>query len=179
MEKILLMGNPNTGKSVVFNRLTGARVTVSNYPGTTVDFTKGWMKLEGKTVELIDVPGAFSLEPKDKAEEVAVKMLEEEKDAVVICLIDSSKVERGLYLTLEIIERGYPVVVALNMADVADSKNIMIDAEKLEQILGIPVVCTVAVSGEGVKELASRIREATPVEIEKISKNASGSGEGK
>ena len=174
MEKILLMGNPNTGKSVVFNRLTGAKVTVSNYPGTTVDFTKGRIRLEGKTVELIDVPGAFSLEPKDKAEEVAVKMLEEEKEAIVICLVDSSKVERGLYLTLEIIERGYPVVVALNMADVADSKNIMIDEKKLEQILGVPVVRTVAVSGEGIKELASRTKEATSVKIEKISKNASG-----
>jgi len=170
----LLMGNPNTGKSVIFNRLTGAKVTVSNYPGTTVDFTKGGMKLQGKTVDLIDVPGAFSLEPKDKAEEVAVKMLEEEKEAVVICLVDSSKVERGLYLTLEIIERGYPVVVALNMADVADSKNIMIDVEKLEQILTVPVVRTVAVSGEGIKELVSKIKEAKSVKIEKISKNASG-----
>ena len=170
----MLMGNPNTGKSVIFNRLTGARVTVSNYPGTTVDFTKGWMKLQGKTVELIDVPGAFSLEPKDKAEEVAVKMLEEEKEAVVICLVDSSKVERGLYLTLEIIERGYPVVVALNMADVADSKNIMIDVEKLEQILTVPVARTVAVSGEGIRELVSKIKEAKSVKIEKISKNASG-----
>ena len=168
--KILLMGNPNVGKSVVFNRLTGARVIESNYPGTTVDYTKGWMQLKGESVELIDVPGTFSLEPKDKAEEVAVKMLEEEKDAVVICIIDASKVERGLYLTLEIIERGYSVVLALNMNDIARDKNIQIDVKKLEQILGIPVVPTVAVSGEGIKKLVSRIEEASPIRIDKIIK---------
>lgn len=166
--KILLMGNPNVGKSVVFNRLTGARVIESNYPGTTVDYTKGWMQLRGESVELIDVPGTFSLEPKDKAEEVAVKMLKEEKDAVVVCIIDASKVERGLYLTLEIIERGYPVVLALNMNDIARDKNIQIDVKKLEQILGIPVVPTVAVSGEGIKKLVSRIEEASPIRIDKI-----------
>jgi len=172
--KILLMGNPNVGKSVVFNRLTGARVIESNYPGTTVDYTRGWMQLGGKSVELIDVPGTFSLEPKDKAEEVAVKMLEEEKDAVVVCIIDASKVERGLYLALEIIERGYPVVVALNMDDIARDKNIQIDVKKLEQILGVPVVPTVAVSGEGIKKLVSRIEETSPVRIDKIIKRVGG-----
>jgi len=162
--KVLLMGHPNVGKSVVFNRLTGARVIESNYPGTTVDYTKGWMRLGGESVELIDVPGTFSLEAKDKAEEVAVK----EKDAVVVCIIDASKVERGLYLTLEIIEKGYPVVVALNMEDVARDKNIQIDVKKLEQILGVPVVTTVAISGEGIKELVLRIEETSPIRIEKI-----------
>ncbi|HEC31567.1 MAG TPA: GTP-binding protein, partial [Deltaproteobacteria bacterium] len=121
--KILLMGNPNVGKSAVFNRLTGAKVTESNYPGTTVDYTKGYMRLEGKDVEIIDVPGTFSLEPKDKAEEVAVKMLKENRDSIIICVIDSVKLERGLYLALEIIEEGYPVVIALNMWDVAEDKN--------------------------------------------------------
>jgi ferrous iron transport protein B len=170
--KILLMGHPNVGKSVFFNRLTGAKVMESNYPGTTVDFMKGWMRLGGEDVELIDVPGAFSLEPKDKAEEVAVKMLEENRDFVVVCVLDASKVERGLYLALEIIERGYPVVVALNMWDVAEDKNIRIDVEKLERILGVPVVATTAISGEGFKELVSKIKEAAPVKIEKIIENA-------
>ena len=82
--KILLMGHPNVGKSVFFNRLTGARVIESNYPGTTVDYTKGYMRLEGEEVEVLDVPGTFSLESKDKAEEVAVKMLDETKEAVVV-----------------------------------------------------------------------------------------------
>jgi len=81
MKKILLMGHPNVGKSVFFNRLTGAHVIESNYPGTTVDYTKGYMKLDGEDIEIIDVPGTFSVKPKDKAEEVAAKMLEANKDA--------------------------------------------------------------------------------------------------
>ena len=172
--KILLMGHPNVGKSAVFNRLTGAKVTESNYPGTTVDYTKGYMRLEGKDVEIIDVPGTFSLEPKDKAEEVAVKMLKENRDSVIICVIDSVKLERGLYLALEIIEEDYPVVIALNMWDVAEDKNIWIDVEKLEDILGVPVVPTIAVSGKGMKELVSRIKEASTVNIEKIVEKAGG-----
>ncbi len=172
------MGQANVGKSVFFNRLAGAMVAESNYPGTTVDYAKGRMLLEGRYVELIDVPGTFSLQPKDRAEEVAVKMLEEEKEALVICVIDASKVERGLYLTLEIIERGYPVIVALNMWDVAKGGNIKIEAEKLEQILGVPVVTTVAIRGEGFKELVSRMGEAKPVDIEKVIENVKGSKAG-
>lgn len=174
--KILLMGHPNVGKSVFFNRLTGAKVFESNYPGTTVDFMKGWMCIKGEDVELIDVPGTFSLEPKDKAEEVSVNMLEENRDCVVVCVLDASKIERGLYLALEIIEKCYTVVVALNMWDVAEDKNIRIGVEKLEQILGVPVVPTTAVSGEGFKKLVSRIKEAAPVKIEEIIKNAGGGG---
>jgi len=172
--KVLLMGHPNVGKSVVFNRLTGAKVTESNYPGTTVDYTKGWMRLGEKSVEIIDVPGTFSLDPKDKAEEIAVKMLEEEKGAIVICVIDASKIERGLYLALQVIEKGYLVLVALNMWDVTKDKNIEVNVEKLEQILGLPVVPTIAISGEGMRELVSRIEEVFPVKIEKIMKKAEG-----
>jgi len=172
--KVLLMGHPNVGKSVVFNRLTGANVMISNYPGTTVDYSKGYMKIEGKDTEVIDVPGTFSLEPKDKAEEVAVKMIESEKDGVVICVLDASKVERGLYLVLEIIEKSYPVLIALNMWDVAEDKKIEINVEKLREILGVPVIPTVAISGEGIKELVSRIKEAVPVKADEIVKRAGG-----
>ena len=174
--KILLMGQPNVGKSVFFNRLTGAKVFESNYPGTTVDFMKGWMRLEGEDVEVIDVPGTFSLEPKDRAEEVAVKMLEENRDSVVVCVLDASKVERGLYLALEIIERGYPVVVALNMWDVAKAKGIRIDVEKLGELLGVPVVPTIAISGEGFQELVAKIKKAAPVGIETIIERADAAG---
>ena len=166
--KILLMGHPNVGKSVFFNRLTGANVIESNYPGTTVDYTEGYIRIEGEDIEIIDVPGAFSLEPKDKAEEVAVKMLQENREASVVCVIDASKVERGLYLALEIMEEGYPIIIALNMWDVAEDKNIQIKVARLEEILGVPVVHTVAISGEGFKELVSRIKEAEPVKIEKV-----------
>jgi len=166
--KILLMGNPNVGKSVFFNRLTGAKVTVSNYPGTTVDYSKGYMRLEDEDFEVIDVPGTFSLEPRDKAEEVAVKMFRENKDSVIIIVIDSVKLERGLYLTLEIIEEGYQVIIALNMWDIAKRKNIQIDVEKLKDILGVPIIPTVAVSGKGIKKLASEIKRAFPADINKI-----------
>lgn len=174
MNKVLLMGQANVGKSVLFNRLAGAGATVSNYPGTTVDFDKGHMMVEGKRIEVIDVPGAFSLEPKDRAEEVAVRMLEEEKGATVVCVIDSSKVERGLYLALELIERGYPVIIDLNMADAAKNLNIRIDTKRLEDILGVPVVTTVATRGEGLKELVSRMKEAKPVGLKEIIKKAGG-----
>jgi len=169
--KVLLMGHPNVGKSVFFNRLTGSNVIESNYPGTTVDYTKGYMRLENRDVEVIDVPGTFSLEPKDKAEEVAVTMLEEEKDAIVVCVIDASKIERGLYLALEIIEKGYPVIIALNMWDVAKDKKIEINVKNLEKILGVPVMSTVAISGDGMKEIVSRIKEVKLVKIEKIIKD--------
>jgi len=191
MKKILLMGNPNVGKSVFFNRLTGANVIESNYPGTTVDYAKGYMKVSSElyigpcskcaereknteAFEIIDVPGTFSLEPKDKAEEVAIKMLEEEKRALVICVIDASKIERGLYLALEIIERGYPVVLALNMWDVAEDKNIQIDVEKLKNILNIPVIPTIAISGKGFKEIALSIEKAASVGVKEIMEKAGG-----
>jgi len=162
------MGNPNVGKSVFFNRLTGANVIESNYPGTTVDYAKGYMKVSSEDFEIIDVPGTFSLEPKDKAEEIAVKMLEEEKGALVICVVDASKIERGLYLALEIIERSYPVVLALNMWDVAEDKNMQIDIEKLKSILNIPVVPTIAISGKGFKEVVLNIKKVALVGVNEI-----------
>lgn len=159
MKKILLMGNPNVGKSVIFSRLTGANVIASNYPGTTVDFTKGMMCIDGNRIELIDAPGAYSLEPTNPAEEVAVRMLDE--GDLIINVIDSTNLERNLYLTLELLERNIPVVVALNMWDDAKHNGITIDAEKLEKILGIPVVPTVALTGEGIKTLISRLKDAS------------------
>lgn len=168
MRQILLMGNPNVGKSAVFNCVTGMNATQSNYPGTTIDYTIGHLRWEGEDVEIIDVPGTFSLKPKDRAEEVAVEMLEKYRDSVVICILDASKIGRGLYLALEIIERGYPVVIALNMWDDVKTKKIHIDEEKLGSILGVPVVPTVAVTGEGIKELVSKIGDATNVTIEDL-----------
>jgi len=165
---ILLMGNPNVGKSALFNRLTGANVIESNYPGTTVDYTKGYMRVGNEDVEVIDVPGTFSLEPKDKAEEVSVKMLEENLDAVVVSVIDASKIERGLYLTFEIIERGYFVVLALNMWDIAEDKKVYIDIKKLQEIFKAPITPTMAISGRGIKKLVSSVRDAKSVDVNEI-----------
>ena len=152
------MGNPNVGKSVVFSRLTGTSVVVSNYPGTTVEFTKGTMKIGKKRADVIDVPGTYTLEPTTKAEEVAVEML---KDGdVVINIVDATNLERNLYLTLQLLEKKVPIIVALNLSDEAKHKGITIDVKKLEKLLDVPVVPTVAITGEGFKKLISRLPKA-------------------
>jgi ferrous iron transport protein B len=157
--KILLMGNPNVGKSVFFSRLTGVRVIAANYPGTTVEFTKGYLKLGEEMAEVIDVPGTYTLEPTSKAEEVATEML---KDGdLVINVVNATNLERNLFLTMQLLERDIPVIVALNVWDDTKHRGIHIDVKKLEQVLGVPVVPTVAVTGEGMKELVSRVHEAT------------------
>ena len=156
--KILLMGNPNVGKSVVFNRLTGADVIISNYPGTTVEFTKGSLKIGAERAELIDVPGTYTLEPTCKAEEIAVEMLKQ--GDVVINVVESTNLERSLNLTLQLLKRKIPTIVALNFWDETKHKGITIDDKKLEQILGVPCVPICAVTGEGIKHLVERIKEA-------------------
>ncbi|RLI63659.1 MAG: ferrous iron transporter B [Candidatus Asgardarchaeum californiense] len=158
MKKIVLMGNPNVGKSVVFSRLTGANVIASNYPGTTVDFSKGKMKIGKRHFEIIDAPGTYSLEPSNKAEEVSLKMLK--KADIVINVLDATNLERNLYLTLELLEQDIPVIIALNLWDESKHLGIHIDEKKLEEILGIPVTPTVALTGEGIKTLVSRLKEA-------------------
>lgn len=156
--KILLVGNPNVGKSVLFSRLTGTRTIASNYPGTTVGFTKGYIRSSETQAEVIDVPGIYTLEPISKAEQIAAEML---KDGdLVINVIDATNLERNLNLTLQLLERQVPVIVALNMWDDARHRGITIDAAKLEELLRVPVIPTVGVTGEGIKELVSRIPEA-------------------
>ncbi len=156
--RILLMGNPNVGKSVFFSRITGVKVIASNYPGTTVGFSKGSMKLGEEVVEVIDVPGTYTLEPTSKAEEIASRMLQD--GDLVINVVDATNLERNLYLTLELLERQVPVIVALNIWDDTKHKGISIDDAKLEELLGVPVIPTVAVTGQGIKELVDRIPEA-------------------
>jgi len=162
MKKIVLMGNPNVGKSVFFSRLTGANVIASNYPGTTVDFSKGRMCLGHEEHEIIDAPGTYSLEPSNKAEEVALDMFN--RADLVINVVDATNLERNLYLTLQILEKKKPVILALNMWDEAGHTGILIDIKKLARVLGIPVVPTVALSGEGISDLVHRIDEARPAE---------------
>jgi len=133
-------------------------VIASNYPGTTVGFTKGSMKLGEEEVEVIDVPGTYTLEPTSKAEEVASQMLQD--GDLVINVADATNLERNLYLTQELLERQIPVIVALNIWDDTKHKGISIDVAKLEELLGVPVLPTVAVTGQGIKELVDRIPEA-------------------
>jgi len=158
VRKILLMGNPNVGKSVIFSRLTGVNVIASNYPGTTVEFTRGHMKLGGEQVEIIDVPGTYDLDPTSPAEQVAIRMVEE--GDVIIDVVDATNLERNLNLTLQLLQDGKPLVVVLNLWDETRHIGISIDVNKLQQILGVPVVPTCAITGEGIKELVSEIPNA-------------------
>jgi ferrous iron transport protein B len=157
--KILLMGNPNVGKSVIFSRLTGVRVISSNYPGTTVGFTRGYMKVCNEPAEVIDVPGTYTLEPTCEAEEVAAEMLND--GDVVVNVIDATNLERNLYLTLQLLEKGIPLVVALNLWDDTKHRGITIDVEKLETILGVPVIPTSALTGQGIRDLVKSIPKAS------------------
>ena len=161
--RILLMGSPNVGKSVIFTRLTGVNVITSNYPGTTVEFTKGTMRYRGERVEVVDAPGTYSLDPTSRAEEVAVAMVEEAD--LIINVVDATNLERSLNLTLDLIRTGKPLIIALNLWDEAKHKGIKIDVKQLEKILGVPCIPTCAVTGEGIKELVSRLDEACPSEF--------------
>jgi len=158
MKTIVLMGDPNVGKSVLFSRLTGVNVIASNYPGTTVDYSRGRALLNGEKVEVIDAPGTYSLDPSNKAEEVAVSLLD--KADLVINVVDSTSLERCLLLTIELLKKRKPVIIALNMWDEAQHLGINIDTAELESMLKVPVVSTVAITGEGVNELVCRLDEA-------------------
>ena len=169
MKKILLMGNPNVGKSAVFSRLTGVNVIASNYPGTTVEFTKGCMLKDGEKTEIIDVPGVYGLEAANRAEEVALNMLKE--GDVILNIVDSTKLERNLNLTLALIKTGRPMILVLNMWDEIKHLGIEIDRKKLEKILGIPAVAVCALTGEGINVLHGRINEAAVSSFDGGNKN--------
>ncbi|MGA1866494.1 MAG: FeoB small GTPase domain-containing protein [Thermoplasmatota archaeon] len=162
MKKIVLMGNPNVGKSVVFSRLTGARVISSNYPGTTVDVSKGKMRLNGETVKVIDAPGTYSLEPSNKAEEVALDMLDQAD--IVVNVVDATNLERNLHLTLELLERNKPIIISMNMWDDTKHTGIHINLKKLKQLLKVDIVPTVALTGEGISQLVAGMSRARPAD---------------
>ncbi len=163
---VLLMGNPNSGKSVVFSRLTGVNVISSNYPGTTVEFTRGVMRLGEEYAEVLDVPGTYTLSPTSKAEEVALRILEDhlkeegEGQTIVVNIVDATNLERSLNLTLQLIQKKVPMVVCLNMWDETKHIGVYINHEKLEEILGVPCIPTCAITGEGIKNLVERIKDA-------------------
>ncbi len=171
IKRIYLAGNPNVGKSVVFSRLTGVHVISSNYPGTTVEISRGSLQYGDKDIEVIDLPGTYSLEPTSGAEETAVSLLSEmpKEEIAVVNVLDSTNLERNLSLTLQLIEKGFPVVVCLNMCDDAGHRGIYIDADKLSSLLSVPVISTCAVTGAGIKLLMSKIQEARPVSRPQLS----------
>ena len=153
--KIALMGQPNSGKSTIFNHVAGYKAVTSNFPGKTVEYTLTKFNLFGQVAELIDLPGTYSLTSFDLAELEARKYLLKGNVDVVINVIDASLLSRSLELTLQLLELKLPMVICLNMIDEAERKGIKIDFEKLSEILGVPVMPAIAIKGRGVKELFS------------------------
>ena len=152
--KFLLVGQPNSGKSTIFNEVVGYKSIATNFPGATVKYTSGDVLMHGQTVEVVDIPGTYSLQTSDEAESLAVHyLLHEEKSPIIINVIDASVLSRSLELTLQLAELQKPMVVALNMIDEAERKGIIIDIKKLEEILGVPVITTIGKKGRGVFEL--------------------------
>lgn len=156
--KILLMGSPNVGKSVFFSAFTNIHVVSSNYAGTTVSYMKGTLPLNGVNYNLIDVPGTYSLTATSEAEEVAVKFLTSNPKAILFVL-NAADLEGSVKLALEVLEYNIPMVAALNLSDVAERQGRKINLKLLEKKLGIPVVPTVAVKGQGLKELEDKLAE--------------------
>lgn len=157
---ICLVGNANVGKSVMFSRLTGTYVTVSNYPGTTVEVTEGSGRINNELFRIVDTPGVNSLIPMSEDERVARDVLLDEKPDVIMQVADSKNLRRTLLITSQLAEIGLPTLLVLNMADEAKEKGIIIDKEKLEKVLGIPLVETVATANKGIKEMKEAIFQA-------------------
>ncbi|WP_069648858.1 FeoB small GTPase domain-containing protein [Caloranaerobacter ferrireducens] len=157
LEKIALVGSPNVGKSVLFNILTGAYVTVSNYPGTTVEVSRGKGKIGDTEYEIIDTPGMYSLMCITEEEKVTRELLLREKPKAVIHVIDAKNIQRMLPLTIQLIESGLPVILVLNIMDEAERMGLKIDTAKLERDLGIPVISTIAALNKGIDTLKERV----------------------
>lgn len=159
MRKIAIVGSPNVGKSVLFNNLTGSYATVSNYPGTTVEVSRGKGRIGEEEFEVIDTPGMYSLFSITEEERVARSILLDEQPAAILHVIDARNLERMLPLTLQLLEAGMPVILVLNIMDEAQKAGIKIDSRHLEKELSIPVVEAVSTTGKGMDILRGRIEE--------------------
>ena len=157
IKKIAIVGSPNVGKSVLFNILTKSYVSVSNYPGTTVEVSRGRANINGKQYEVIDTPGMYSFLPITEEEGVARRILIKDGPDIVIHVIDAKNLERMLPLTLQLIEAGLYIILVLNIMDEAKKEGVIINSAGLEKELGIPVVETVSTIGKGIDDLKKRI----------------------
>ncbi|MDD4186718.1 MAG: ferrous iron transporter B, partial [Eubacteriales bacterium] len=153
---IALVGNPNSGKTSLFNALTGANHYVGNWPGVTVEKKEGFFEFEGEEYHVVDLPGTYSLGAFSEDEVIARNFILSEEAEVIIDVVDANNFERNLYLTTQLLEMGQKVVIALNMVDEAEKKDILFDIEALSKKLGISVVPTVATKGTGLEDLIRR-----------------------
>ena len=156
-EKVILIGNPNVGKSVIFNYLTGKYVTVSNYPGTTVEVSTGTLVAHGKKLQVLDTPGVNSLIPMSEDEKVTRDILLKESKSYLIQVMDAKNIRRGLLISLQLLEMGLPFLVLLNMWDEAKSRGIEIKTQTLSEILGAPILKTVATRRKGLEKIKENL----------------------
>ena len=161
MMKFALAGNPNSGKTTLFNGLTGATAHVGNWPGVTVDKREGLYKKCAEPISIVDLPGIYSLSPYTPEEVIARNFVLEENPDCVINIVDATNLERNLYLTTQLMEIDVPMVIALNMIDVVDKSGDRINEKELEQRLGLPVIRVSALKGEGLQELMERAYQAS------------------
>ena len=161
-----LSGNPNSGKTTVFNAITGARQHIANYPGVTVEKKYGRIEHKGSDIEVVDLPGTYSLTAYSLEEIVARDFLVNERPDVVVDIVDASNLDRNLYLAVQFMELGVPLIIALNMTDVAEARGINVDQETLSALLGVPVVPMVARSNRGINDLLDEIIEVAGKEHE-------------
>jgi ferrous iron transport protein B len=157
---VALAGNANVGKSVLFNQLTGSDQIIGNWPGKTVDRAEGSLRFEGYDITVIDLPGIYSFSTFSMEEIVSRDYIALEKPDVVVNVLDASILERNLFFTIQLMEMGVPLIVCLNQVDEAKKKGILIDKEKLQEALGVPVVFTAAIRGEGIYELMGEVVRA-------------------
>ncbi|MBO4401210.1 MAG: ferrous iron transport protein B [Selenomonadaceae bacterium] len=150
---VALTGNPNTGKSTIFNELTGARQKIGNWPGVTVDKKVGLVEYKGRKISVVDLPGTYSINARSQEEQVVSDYFAENKPDIVVNIIDASNISRNLFLTVQLMENGIPLILNLNMMDEAERRGIRINEQKLEEIFGMPVTNTVGRSNKSVKLL--------------------------
>ena len=150
---IALTGNPNTGKSTIFNELTGARQKIGNWPGVTVDKKVGYTRHKDRAISIVDLPGTYSINARSPEEKIVIDYLKHNTLDMVVDVVDSTNISRNLFLTVQLLEQGIPLLIDLNMTDEAERRGVRIDVKKLEEVVGMPVVQTVGRSSKSTKKL--------------------------